>query len=112
VSLSLVKQENGGEMSKSLKKRASGSNIEISSYVKCQRIYPVEDKKSRNIHIQDLKTVGIKLSSEQAIKLALVLLAASQEWKEIDLTAWRKPLSSGEYKVTVTGMVEVESRDE
>ena len=104
-----MQQKKEGKMSKTLKKRRYGSNIKISGNIKCQRVYPVEDEKSRNKTIQDLQTIGIKLSSDQAIKLALVLLAASQEWNEIDLTAWRKRQSSGEYTVTVTSMVESET---
>ena len=96
-------------MSKTLKKRSYASNIKINGNIKCQRVYPVEDEGSRNKTIQDLQTIGIKLSSDQAIKLARVLLAVSQEWNEIDLTAWRKRQSSGEYKLTVTSMVEPET---
>jgi hypothetical protein len=57
--------------------------------------------------IADLKTVGIKLSKEQAIHLARVLLAASQDWKEIDVTAWRvyKRRSDNTYNVTVTSAI-------
>src|SRR5438105_10026041 len=70
-------------------KRISASSIKIDTNVRCQRIYPVEDKKNMTKTIADLKTVGIKLSRVQAIHLARVLLAASQEWEEIDITAWR-----------------------
>jgi hypothetical protein len=71
------------------KKRVSASSIKIDTNVRCQRIYPVEDSKQKNKTIADLKTVGIKLSRGEAVHLARVLLAASQEWEEIDITAWR-----------------------
>jgi hypothetical protein len=91
-------------MVKISKKRVSASSIKIDTNVRCQRIYPVEDNKQKNKTIADLKTVGIKLSRGQAVHLARVLLAASQEWEEIDITAWRiyKRQSDHTYNVTVT----------
>jgi sensor domain CHASE-containing protein len=62
-------------MAKRSRKRLTASSIKIDPNVRCQRIYPAEDTKK----VADLKTVGIKLSREQAIHLARVLLAASQE---------------------------------
>lgn len=97
-------------MKKSSKKRQAASSIKINSNVRCQRIYPVEDRGDRGKTIADLKTVGIKLSREQAVHLARVLLAAAQDWNEIDITAWRiyKRQSDGTYNVTVTSAVEQE----
>ncbi len=91
-------------MPKTPKKRVSASSIKIDTNVRCQRIYPVEDNKQKTKRIADLKTVGIKLSRGQAVHLARVLLAASQEWEEIDITAWRvyKRQSDNTYNVTVT----------
>jgi hypothetical protein len=88
------------------KKRVSASSLKIDTNVRCQRIYPVEDSETTK-KIGDLKTVGIKLSREQAIHLARVLLAASQDWKEIDITAWRvyKRRADNTYNVTVTSAV-------
>src|SRR2546421_8250639 len=85
-------------------KRVSASSIKIDANVRCQRIYPVEDKKHASKKIADLKTVGIKLSQAQAIHLARVLLAASQEWEEIDITAWcvYKRQTDNTYNVAVT----------
>lgn len=95
-------------MAKPTKKRVSASSIKIDTNVRCQRIYPVEDSKQSTKKISDLKTVGIKLSREQATHLARVLLAASQEWDEIDITAWRiyKRQSDNSYNVTVTSAIE------
>src|SRR5579864_7458077 len=71
----------------SSKKRQTASSIKIDPNVRCLRIYPVEDNRNSTKTISDLKTVGIKLSREQAIHLSRVLLAAAQEWDEIDITA-------------------------
>jgi hypothetical protein len=90
----------------SSRRRRAPSSIKIDANVRCQRIYPVEDRNSTK-SIGDLKTVGIKLSKEQAIHLARVLLAAAQEWDDIDITAWRtyKRQSDSTYNVTVTSAV-------
>jgi hypothetical protein len=94
-------------MKSSNKKRKAASSIKIDPNVRCLRIYPVEDGKRAIKSIADLKTIGLKLSREQAIHLARVLLAAAQEWDEIDITAWRvyKRQSDGTYNVTVTTSV-------
>jgi hypothetical protein len=89
------------------KKRVGASSIKIDTNVRCDRIYPIEDSSRSPKSIADLKTVGIKLSKEQAIRLARVLLAASQDWEEIDITAWRvyKRRSDNTYNVTVTSAI-------
>ncbi len=86
------------------KKRRAASSIKIDPNVRCLRIYPVEDNRNSTKTIANLKTVGIKLSREQAVHLGRVLLAAAQEWDEIDITAWRvyKRQSDGTYNITVT----------
>jgi hypothetical protein len=93
-------------MASGSKKRISASSLKIDTNVRCQRIYPVEDSEATR-KIADLKTVGIKLSKEQAIHLARVLLAASQDWEEIDITAWRvyKRRADNTYNVTVTSAI-------
>ena len=95
-------------MAKASKKRVSASSIVIDPNVRCQRIYPVADKEHSTKTIADLKTVGIKLSRAQAIHLARVLLAASQEWEEIDITAWRvyKRQTDNTYNITVTSAIQ------
>jgi hypothetical protein len=101
-------------MATASKKRQAASSIAIDPNVRCLRIYPVEDNGNSTKTINDLKTVGIKLSREQAIHLARVLLAAAQDWDEIDITAWRvyKRQSDGTYNVTVTTAVPVDSQAE
>ena len=83
--------------------RQSSTSITIDPNVRCQRIYPTEDTPKR---IEDLKTVGVKLTGDQAIHLARVLLAVAQDWEEIDITAYRfeKRQSDGTYHITVTSV--------
>ena len=85
--------------------RKSPKSISIDPNVRCLRIYPTEDTKKS---VQDLKTVGIKVSREQAVHLARVLLAVSQDWEEIDITAYRfeKRVVDDTYHVTVTSLVQ------
>jgi hypothetical protein len=86
-------------------KRQSARAISIDSNVRCDRIYPTEDTKRT---VDDLQTVGIKLNREQAIHLARVLLAVTQEWDEVDITAYRfrKRQDDGTYLITVTSKVQ------
>jgi hypothetical protein len=53
------------------------------------------------------------LNKDQAIELARALLAATQEWEEIDITAYRfeKSRADGTYLVTVTSMVRADKED-
>lgn len=81
--------------------RQSSKSITIDPNVRCQRIYPVEGT-SKNV--SDLKTIGIKLTKDQAIHLARILLAVSQEWGEVDITGYRfeKRKSDDTYHLTIT----------
>lgn len=74
-------------MKNTTKKRVTASGTKIDPNVRCQRIYPVEDKATNQKAISHSKTVGIKLNREQAVHLARVLLVASQEWDEIDISS-------------------------
>jgi hypothetical protein len=91
--------------------RQSARAISIDSNVRCERIYPTEDTKRT---IADLQTVGIRLNKEQAIHLARVLLAVTQEWDEVDITGYRfrRRQDDGTYLLTVTSMVEIEGLGE
>ena len=97
----------------SSKKRLAASSRKFDPNVRCLRIYPVDGNRKSTNTIADLKTVGIKLSRDQAIHLARVLLAAAQEWDEIDVTAWRiyKRRSDGTHNLTVTTVVPAEEID-
>ena len=81
--------------------RKSPASITINPNVRCDRIYPTEGTRHT---LSDLKTIGIKLSREQAIALARTLLAVAQDWDEIDITGYRldKRKADGTYQLTVT----------
>ena len=81
--------------------RKSASTIRISANVRCQRIYPVSGTTKV---VEDLDTVGFKLTQRQAIHLARVLLAVTQDWEEIDVTGFRlkKRKSDGTFPLTIT----------
>ncbi len=85
--------------------RQSAGKIGIDPNVRCERVYPTEDSKRT---VADLQTIGIKLTREQAIHLARVLLAVSQDWDEVEITAYRfkRRLEDGTYPVTVTSQLE------
>ena len=81
--------------------RESAKSISINPNVRCLRVYPIEETKK---NLKDLKTVGIRLNKEQALHLARALLAVTQEWDELDITAYRlkRRKSDGTYQITVT----------
>ena len=81
--------------------RKSPRSILINPNVRCLRVYPIEGTEK---NVKDLKTIGVKLNKEQALHLARVLLAVTQEWDEIDLTVYRleRRKSDSTYHVTVT----------
>ena len=82
--------------------RKSVKSLMINQNVRCQRIIPGEG--SSKI-ISDLHTIGFMLTKEQAIHLARVLLAATQEWDNIDVTVFRfQKRSDGTFPVTVTSV--------
>lgn len=81
--------------------RKSPKAIKISANVRCQRIYPIPGTKKV---VEDLDTVGFKLTQPQAIHLARVLLAGAQDWQEIDVTGFRfeRRKSDGTFRLTIT----------
>ena len=83
--------------------RKTVGSISVRPNIRALRIYPVEETDKR---VSELKTVGLRLSRNQAIHLARVLLAVSQEWDEVDITAFRlkRRHSDGTYQVTVTSI--------
>jgi hypothetical protein len=54
---------------------------------------------------EEHKTVGLQFEPEEALRLAISLLLATQEGKTIDVTAYKTPRSDGKYKVTVTAQL-------
>ncbi len=89
-------------------KRQSAGSVSIDTNVRCLRIYPTEDTKRT---VSELQTVGIRLAKEQAIHLARVLLVVTQEWDEVDITAYRfeKRQDDGTYRLTITSQVTIQS---
>ena len=87
-------------------KRQSASAVSVDTNVRCLRIYPTEDTKRT---VSDLQTIGIRLTKEQAIHLARVLMVVTQEWDEVDITAYRfeKRQEDNTYRLTVTSQVEI-----
>lgn len=81
--------------------RRSARSISIDSNVRCTRIYPTDETQKT---VEDLETIGIRLSREQAVHLARVVLAATQEWAVIDITGYRRErrASDGTYRLTIT----------
>ena len=81
--------------------RQTVGSVKVDTNVRCLRVYPIE---SNDRPVRQLRTIGMKLSREQAIHLARVLIAVSQDWQSIDVTAHRfdKRKSDGTYHVTVT----------
>jgi hypothetical protein len=89
-------------MSRKLVKRKSEKSLTIDQNVRCQRIIPVEGSAKQTA---ELHTVGFTLTKDQAIHLARVLLAATQEWDTIDITGFRlQKRSDGTFPVTVTSV--------
>jgi hypothetical protein len=90
--------------------RKSAAAVTINTNVRCERIYPTEETKKA---ASDLQTVGIRLSREQAIHLARVLLAVTQDWEHVDVTAYRfeKRKDDDTYRLTVTSRIDMESGD-
>ncbi len=82
-------------------KRLTINQVIVPPNLRALKVYPLEDTAKT---IADLKTVGIKLSKDQAIALARVLLVASQDWDEMEITCYRKDKRSldNTYSITVT----------
>lgn len=85
--------------------RKTATSIRVDPNVRCLRIYPIEGTAKK---IDDLQTVGLRLSREQAMHLARVLLAMTQNYAFIDITARRfeQRKSDGTFGITVTSMTE------
>lgn len=65
--------------------RKSPRSVSVNTNVKCLQLYPTEDTKKS---ITDLKTIGIRLSREQAVHLCRVFLLVSQDWEKIEITGY------------------------
>ena len=85
-------------------RRVTASSVDVDLNVRALRVYPVKGTGKR---ISELKTIGIKLSRDEAIHLARVLLAATQEWKEVEITAYRfqRRASDDTHQITLTSVL-------
>jgi hypothetical protein len=81
--------------------RKSPASITIKPNVRCLRVYPTGETRKT---LPELQTVGFRMSREQALHLARVLLAVTQDWPEIDITGYRldRRRTDGTYGITVT----------
>ena len=81
--------------------RQSSTSITIDPNVRCTRIYPTESTRKQ---AEDLQTIGFRLTRNQAVHLARVLLAVTQEWNDIEVTGYRfeKRKTDDTYRLTVT----------
>jgi hypothetical protein len=61
------------------------TSLTIDTHIRCKQIYP----KEKEAAYKDLATMGVKLSREEALHLARAILAATQEWEEIELVVHR-----------------------
>jgi hypothetical protein len=83
-------------------RRKSSASVTISPTLKCLKVYPSKGTKR---DLDELKTIGITLSKDQAIHLARVLLAVTQDWDSIDLTVYRlKERADGCHQITITSL--------
>lgn len=62
------------------------TTLTVDTHIRCRQIYP----KGEEAAYRDLKTVGVRLSREEALHLAAALLAAAQEWQEVELVVHRQ----------------------
>lgn len=85
--------------------RKSSKSIILDSNIRCSKVYP---KEKSNKTINKLKTIGIKFSKDQAIQFARVLLAVTQEWDNIDITAYRmkKRKTDDTFPITITSNIQ------
>ena len=81
--------------------RRSAKSITTNPNVRCQRIYPIAGTKKT---VEELQTVGFKITRQQTIDLARVLLAVTQDWQQIDITCFRlhERKSDGTFPITIT----------
>lgn len=61
------------------------SSLTIDMHVRCQQVFPQESEAA----YRELKTMGVRLSREEALHLARAILAATQEWEEVELVVHR-----------------------
>lgn len=88
------------------RRTVSVKSLTVDQNVRCQRIIPVEGDDCPAKHSRRWRghTIAFHLTREQAVHLARVLLAGTQEWDGMWVTAWRNQKRADDtYPVTVTG---------
>jgi hypothetical protein len=75
------------------------TSLIIDTHVRCLQVFPKENEAG----FKDLKTMGLRLSRDEALHLARALLAATQEWEEVELVVHRfdKRKSDNTYLLSV-----------
>lgn len=75
------------------------TSLTIDTHVRCLQIFP----KEKEAAYKELKTMGVKLSRQEALHLARAILAATQEWEEVELVVHRfdKRKSDNTYLLSV-----------
>ena len=75
------------------------TSLTIDTHVRCRQIFPQE----KDAAYKGLETMGVRLSREEALHLARAILAATQEWKEVELVVHRfnKRKSDNTYLLSV-----------
>jgi hypothetical protein len=75
------------------------TSLTIDTHVRCLQVFP----KEKEAAYKELPTMGVRLSREEALHLARALLAATQEWKEVELVVHRfdKRKSDNTYLLSV-----------
>ena len=83
--------------------RKSAASVEVQKNLRAIRIYPTEVQTKK---LSKLKTIGIRLNRNQAISLARILLLVTQDWEEVDITAYRfkRRKTDDTYPLTVTSI--------
>jgi hypothetical protein len=61
------------------------TSLTIDTHIRCLQVFPKESEAAYT----KLETMGVKLSREEALHLARAILAATQEWKEVELVVHR-----------------------
>jgi hypothetical protein len=75
------------------------TSLTIDTHVRCRQIFPLEKAAA----YKELATMGVRLSREEALHLARAILAATQEWEEVELVVHRfdKRKSDNTYLLSV-----------
>jgi hypothetical protein len=75
------------------------TSLTIDTHVRCLQVFP----KEKEAAYQELETMGVRLTREEALHLARAILAATQEWEEVELVVHRfdKRKSDNTYLLSV-----------